>query len=292
MSTDGQYSTLYAMTMSEGRDHLILTIDTKDPIEIGAFVGQFTSVASQYEKFIREIHPDLNEESQVFVSEVKEGSIIAILIPAIGSGLFFAGKAIEHMDKILIVDEFVRRYGGKLASYFGKGGREREATKGDLRDFHNAVAAIANDPNASARLEAAHFEDGIKQIRASFTFSTPQARIAEQEIQSHRLELEHSTSADHERVLMVFTRSDVQSADLHKRSGERATIESISPKPRPLIFASQITEERIRHEIRDEEDDNVFKKGFVVDVNVELRHGMPIAYRITNLHDIIDLPDD
>jgi hypothetical protein len=62
----------YAQLMGEGRDHLILTIDTKDPIEIGDFVGQFTSLAHQYEKYVRERYPDLPEDAEVFVSEVKE----------------------------------------------------------------------------------------------------------------------------------------------------------------------------------------------------------------------------
>jgi hypothetical protein len=37
-------------------------------------------------------------------------------------------------------------------------------------------------------------------------------------------------------------------------------------------------------------DENVFKKGFVVDVNVRSIGGRPIAYAVTNVHQIIDLP--
>jgi len=58
-----------------------------------------------------------------------------------------------------------------------------------------------------------------------------------------------------------------------------------------LIYASDLAEQRITHEIT-EADDNVYKKGLVVDVNVEMRAGKPVAYRVTNFHDIIDLPDD
>jgi hypothetical protein len=41
-----------------------------------------------------------------------------------------------------------------------------------------------------------------------------------------------------------------------------------------------------------EADDNVYKKGFVVDVNVQLVNGKPAAYRVTNVHQVIDLPSD
>jgi len=56
------------------------------------------------------------------------------------------------------------------------------------------------------------------------------------------------------------------------------------------MYGSEVAEGRIKHEIR-EADDNVFKKGFVVDVMVKLRSGKPVAYSVTNVHDVIDLPD-
>jgi hypothetical protein len=57
-----------------------------------------------------------------------------------------------------------------------------------------------------------------------------------------------------------------------------------------LIYASELVEERIKHEIR-EADENVFKKGFVVDVNVRSIGGRPVAYAMTHVHQVIDLPD-
>jgi hypothetical protein len=59
----------------------------------------------------------------------------------------------------------------------------------------------------------------------------------------------------------------------------------------PLVYASDLAEQRIKHEIAEAEN-NVFKKGFIVDVNVQTKGGRPVAYRVTNLHQVIDLPDD
>ena len=59
----------------------------------------------------------------------------------------------------------------------------------------------------------------------------------------------------------------------------------------PLIYASELAEQQIKHEIAEAEE-NVFKKGFVVDVNVEMRAAKPIAYKVTHLHQVFDLPDD
>lgn len=284
----------YSQLMGEFPEHLILTIETKDPIEVGAFVHQFTSLANQYGKYIRESHPDLSDDAEIFVSQVSEGSIIAELVPQhllpVAGILAAGGAAITAMHGSMVLEDFVKRWGARIGRYFRRGGRDITASKSDLRDFHGAMVAIANDPSASAKLEAAYFEDGQKKIRAAFKFTTQEARQAEEEISNHKLELDQSDTADHERALMTFVRPDIRASETGKRSGELALIEAISDKPRPLIYASAMAEQRIKYEMQDR--DNIFKKGFVVDVNVELRRGKPVAYRITNLHQVIDLPED
>jgi hypothetical protein len=89
---------------------------------------------------------------------------------------------------------------------------------------------------------------------------------------------------------MVFVQSNVKDTEVGKRTGERVVVENILDRDLPVIYASELAEQRIKHEIR-EADDNVYKKGFVVDVNVELRNGKPVAYRVTHCHQVVDLPD-
>jgi hypothetical protein len=266
--------------------HIVLNIQTKDPIELSDFVSAFTSIASQYEKFIRSNYPDLSGDANIFVREVRAGSIEADLIPWALQGL---SSVINVIEQIQIIDKFVRTYGGRLTTYIG-GSKEPDATRSDLKDLMGAVSAIANDPNGRATLEAVVFEDGKKKIKAAISFNTKQARQAQVQIEDQRLMLEASASADHKRVLMVFKQSNVKDATMGKRTGERVVIEEISPRELPLIYASDLAEQRIKHEVR-EADDNVYKKGFVVDVNVQIVGGKPAAYRVTNIHQVIDLPD-
>ena len=87
---------------------------------------------------------------------------------------------------------------------------------------------------------------------------------------------------------MTFVQSNIKSAPTEKRTGERVRIEEISESDFPLIYASELAEEKIKHEIR-EADENVYKKGFVVDVFVETRNGRAIAYKVKALHQVIDL---
>lgn len=270
---------------------IILSIRTKNPIELGDFVSEFTSVASQYDKFIREKHPDLSPEARIFVKQIKRGSIIAELLPFAPLAMFGASEVVSSLEQINAVNEFVRTYGSKLKAYFKKGGEVEDASRSDLKDFMGSLAAIANDPDGSASLEAAVFEDGKRKIKAAVKFTSRDATRAVEQIEQQRRKLERKDSADFPRMLMVFRQANVKDSIVGKRTGEWVIVESISDKELPLIYASDLAEQRIKHEIR-EADDNLFKKGFVVDVNVQTRAGRPVGYRVTNLHQVIDLPDD
>jgi hypothetical protein len=67
-------------------------------------------------------------------------------------------------------------------------------------------------------------------------------------------------------------------------------IDEIPDRPLALVYGSELAEERIKHEICDA-DENVYKKRFVVDANVKSLGGRPVAYAVTNLHQVVELPD-
>ena len=266
--------------------HIVLTLDTERPIEIDDFVAAFTSIAGQYRKFVRANYPDIMSETDIYVSEVRPGSIVADLIAWATSTLAPVG---DHLQK-QAVEQFVKYMGSRIGAYFTPGGRDQRANRSDLTDFLGAVQAIANDPNGTSKIEAVIFQDKKKEIVAGIKFTTPEARVAKREIEAHVAEIERRTDADYLRVLMVFVQSNIKESELGKRTGERVVIETISDRDLPIIYASDFAEQRIKHEIR-EADDNVYKKGFVVDVNVELKGGRPAAYRVTHCHQVIDLPE-
>ncbi|WP_147274960.1 hypothetical protein [Ferruginivarius sediminum] len=288
MRRDTNGWTTYSAAMASEPPHIVLNLDLEQPIELSDFVAAFTSLSGQYEQYIRQNYPNLKSESQIYIKQVREGSIEADLVPWI----YMTGAALlQSMDAAIIVEDFVRRYGTRLGFYSKEGGRDPEAKKSDLKDFMDGLSGVAHDPNGKITIQAAEFEDSEKKIRASVRFDTSAARTTMQQIEFHKNELDSSQHVDYPRVLMTFKRSDVGDVELGKRSGERVIIESISEKDLPLIYASDMVEERIKHEIRDTRD-NIYYKGFNVDVNVETRAGRPIAYKVTNLHQIVDLPHD
>ena len=272
--------------MQEQPPQLIVYLDTKRPVEIDNFIGEFVGLKNQYEKFLRQAYPDIALETNFFVKEVHSGSIEVILVSLLATGYSEMVSAASHYA----VEKFVVAIKDKLTRYI-HGKRVEDASKSDLADFNKTVAAIANDPDGKGRIQAAYFEDGERKIREAFVFDTSEARTAEKAIAEHRLELEKKTADAHDRVLMRFVRSSIQMAKTGRRSGELVIIDAISDRPLPIVYASELAEQRIKHEIK-EADENVFKKAFEVGVSVELVNGKPAAYRVMEVYQVIDLPDD
>ncbi|MER0238056.1 hypothetical protein [Fulvimarina sp. MAC8] len=276
--------------MAENPAHLRLKLDTEQPIELSEFVGSFTAIGNQLERYAKERYPDATVEAITYVREVRSGCIEADLSAVIA---FAAGHAVNYIDQIVFLEDFVRRWGSRITGLASRKREDEPKTRADFKDFSNAVKAIATDPAATHSLEAATYEEhGERTVRAAFKFTNSDANAALITIEDRKRELEKTDGASHNRVMMIFTRSDIHDAQLDKRSGERVRIEEISDKDLAIMYSSVLAGERIKHEIR-EAADNVYKKAFVVDVNV--RHnanGKPVLYAVTEFHEIIDLPDD
>ncbi|MBO9403411.1 hypothetical protein [Shimia sp. R9_3] len=264
---------------------LTLTLDNSQPIELGAFVSAFTSLAVDYRKSLE--NKGIDADAEIYITEVRSGSIVADLMPVVATAFPAVVSSVEQIGQAI---DFVNRWADRLNSL--KQGLVPEGlTKSELKTFTDAVQAVANDPNGNQILEAATFEDGKREVKATFKFSSRDALNITKTIDAECKRLEEHSNRDHKRVLMYFTRSDIGDAPVEKRSGERAVISSITEKALPIMYASTLAEHKIKHEIR-EADENIFKKGFSVDVSVEYRGDRPIVYKILAVHQVLELPEE
>lgn len=272
----------YSALMGEQSAFLTLKIDTEQPVELRDFVGAFTSLGNEFERYVRDAYPGTAADPKMFVREVRYGCIEADMITGI------AVAALNHMEQILILEDFVRRWGERFGLLrAGHVPPDQLNTSAELKDWADAAKSIASDPVASHRITAMTFKDGQRKITASFEFKTPEARAALQHIEERRLLLEKPKTEPRSRVLMRFTRTDVHDAAVGKRSGERVVITELDGRDKPVMFASEMVEHEIRSYIR-EDDDNVYKRGFVVDVAAQMSGDRIIAYSVLALHSVLD----
>lgn len=189
--------------------------------------------------------------------------------------------------------EFVERYGGFLKGYKSKNARDPKATITELVEAIDQVAPIASLPGSNIEIAAIEIRNGEHEARAVLKFNTSEAREIRDNASDHLRRLQSTAHATHQRVTMLFVQSNAKpKKSAAKRTGDRVVIDRIWPgRDVPLAYASDLAEQAIKHEIR-EAKDNIYHKGFDVDVIAEMRNGKPITYRVTHLHSVFDLPAD
>lgn len=272
----------YSRLMGEERPFISVNLDLADPMELDDFVGFFAGMSSQFDRYMRAEHPDVAPEARFFVKDVRPGSTIVDIFTG------GVGTIIQMMDGVLIVYAFSQLL-GKLIETYSSGDKKEGATKAELKDLYDVVSLLAKDKDGRATIETVTWEKGALRRRVAFRFSNHEAQKAAEGIERHKAELDAIDRADRERVLMYFRRSDSANVPVGKRSGELVVIEEISEKGLALSYGSNLAEERIKDEIR---NSLIYHRGFIVDVNIQTKGGRPVAYSVTHVHDVIDLPDD
>jgi hypothetical protein len=270
--------------MVDGATIIRVRLETTQPIELSNFISAFAAIGSEYSRFLKQSHPDLGDDAKIYVSEVRQGSIVADLIPVVL-------PILQTMDYALVIDQFMRRIKGVIDAYQLPGARPDGYSKSEIKDVMDGLTAIANDPNGRQDIEHITIEGGQSNIRAAIKFDTQQARAAIGNMREHIRMIEHHEDHTKKMVLMRFFQSNIKDTELQKPSGEQVIIQSIDPRPRPLVYASELAKERIKHETIQSET-NIFKRGFYVDVLVDMAGDRIAAYKITNFHEVIDLPDE
>jgi hypothetical protein len=270
--------------MTEGTPFIQLRINLSDPPDLMDLIGAFAAVGHQFESYAAREYPKMQGQARLLVKEIRQGSIILDLIPHIPA-------LIATMDAVLVVDNFVTRYRALLNAFMGRTANPPPAvSKADAKDYLNAVRLIAKDKNGSATISSAVFKQDSTETHIEFQFTTAQAKVGQQLLEQRIIEHDKSVFEHLENVLMVFWQSNLKESQAGKRTGEVVIIEKASPKPLALVYGTDLARQRIKHET-EEGDHNLYRLGFYIDGYVERFQGKPVAYCVTNVRNIIPLPE-
>ncbi|WP_421855895.1 hypothetical protein [Oricola sp.] len=272
----------YSQLMEESKGYLTVRLDIKKPVEIGDFASLFAGMGGQFDAYLREFHPELRGKAQMYVKEVRKGSIVADIFPNVPD-------LIGYMDNVLIVLGFGALFSKRVRALIS-GQFIDDAKKSDIKEIGDTIKSVSNDSGGQMKIESVTYEDGVWRRNLEIKFDTKEARAAQRTLEEQKNALDQIEHVDYQRVLMTFERSRKSDTDLDK-TGELVVIGEVNEKPKALIYGSELIEQKIKHEIR-EADDNIYKKGFVVDANSRLRDGRIVAYVVTQVHQIVDLPDE
>ena len=234
---------------------LQLHLAPSEPIEISELTGALASLARQYDVFVH------GQESlagigtaRLLVDSVAPGSIDISFVPDLSSAAIFAMPIISDVH---VVSDFAGHLRWLLEKF--QGAEKSNVTVKDCDDAINIVKPTANHGGTQTFNV---FNGPI--IQHIISIDAPSARRITEDAVREKAHLQ-STEAERKNISMVWKRLDRDRAKSKGSTPDKALIEEIDPKPRPVFFQdvlSYLKDEMIKNE------ENPYQKVYFVDVDV------------------------
>jgi len=245
------------------------------------------ALGAQYERFVRREHPKAQaHETDLLVRKISEGSIVIELWGAMQ-------PVLQSMDNILLFKKFVDFLSIQIGALSVGSGSLESATTKELKDFVHTARMIAGDIGNSAEVLAMKYDSVTKErsVAARILIKGKQADKIIENAEAQIREISDEEPNRHNGVLMRLYQTNIGDATPDRASGEKGIIENIDPRPRRLIYASELAGRRIKG-AWSEPGDSPYKIGFTVDVDVQMVNERPRAYRILDVHDVFPLDEE
>jgi len=288
-------------TESMSTARIQIRLDTTQPVELVELALSFQAIAFEYRKFLSErmrekgARPD-DSDVKLYITSLESGSILAEL----GSAWNILGQFFSVMDYVNIFVDFTKNIKGTIEYFRGiaRAGsadpKDVKYSKGECERISDVLRVIADSKTGSLGINVIEYEQSAKDAKSHLRikFSSDEAFEARKGALLARKALEVTGDADHKNVLMYFYQTNIDDPKADGRTGDKAIIKSVWPKPLSVYFISELDQQKIRNVIHDSHL-NPLKASYRVDVNVETdRNDVPRFYRVMNVHEVIPGDDD
>lgn len=254
-----------------------LHIEPDQPIELTDMLKALAAIGHQFEAYAVAEGLAPAKDARLLISSVKPGSIDIGLLPDFTTLGSLMAPAMVYSKPVL---GFVGAVKGLLDKFKKKG--EEGLTAKDCSDAINIVKPIAQ----SGGTQTFNTYNG-KVYQAFFTITAPEAREVMDNALEARAILEAGNSEVAQRVALVWHGMDTGEARTDgKRSPDKAIIEDIDKKDRPVFFQDDFS--HLKKAMIDDQE-NPYKKVYFVDVAISRVAGKVVSYRVIGYHGAEDL---
>ncbi len=260
---------------------LLVHIQHSKPVEISEFTNSLNAVGNLYSSYMKK-HGLTKEatNAKLYVSKIEEGSIDVILQDLV------LGTMIPFFENANTMIEFATFVKGAI-SYFAKGqGEKPDLSIQDCKDLKEVMTITAGDKNGTMEIGAINSADkSLVFVGCAFNFT--ESNSAQNQLAKEIEALRVIAPADNTYTRQLMKIYQMRS-DMSNDKGNKAIIDSIAPKKKVgVVFETDDLKERILNS-----DENPAKKAYLVDVVVQTIDGKLAAYKVTSLHDVIDLEEE
>lgn len=260
---------------------LRICIKNSQPVELLDLTRALTALSDEYRRHIDDLGLSPVEEGQVklFIKEIRSGSIEIDLLDMIP----YAAPALVALgDNFNTVVDFARNLRACLDWFLRKEGDRPQATqeRQRMKNMYSILEPVAKD--RGSQMVVAPVING-KVGNLTINVLSLDSNAAQNEITRETELLREPVKGFHEKVLLRWyqTRNDTSTA-----TGDKAIIEALAERPVKTVFLGESGKARMLNM-----EENFFRRAFLVDVQVDTICGKPALYKITAVHDTVDLPD-
>jgi hypothetical protein len=258
---------------------LQLHLEPSEPIEVSELTGALGALARQYQAFAVENQlAKKPSDARLLVSSVSPGSIDISLYPDLVAYLAALPMLAPLFDKAELISKF-----GKTLKALFELFKKKESEAGDdisVKDCDDAINIVKPIANHGGTQTFNVIKGDI--ILNILTMSASQASEI-LEVATHRKALLQNSDAEtRQRVPMVWKRLDRDATSPEaKSSPDRALIEEIDAKSRPVFFTDEMS--FLKKQMIDDEV-NPYHSVYFVDVSVSRVSGKVVSYRVIGYH--------
>lgn len=261
-----------AMEHGNGKiaDILLIHIEHSKPIEVSDFTKSLTGINGLFSSYAHRTGL-FDVKPKLCVNKIQEGCIDVFLQIMATSALPF----IENLNSICNFVEMMCR----VKSYFMEDkGTEPDISIADCRNIRDTLSIVANDNQGMIDMKSTNLEGGTFN---GCTFNFVEGNTL-QNIMSTRIN-EAEKEEKSEAIKNVLLTICQARSEMDGRKGNRGRIDG--GRELALLFENSDLQERMLNT-----ENNPLKMAFYVDVTILNANGKPAAYKVTKIHDIIDLP--
>jgi hypothetical protein len=254
-----------------GSGKIVVEIKNHYPVELLDLTQSLYSFAKEYEGYAySEFEGADKRGTKLYVKEIRTGSIITELMPHAAGLLPLLSEAntvVGFAKHLKTVIDWLRQPEVE---------EKPSISRTTLTNVNSIVDPVAKDSASQLNIHTEIHNHAPVYITVNSSDANAIQHTARAELDLLRAPI----VGRHNKVVMYWwqTRNDTS------QTGDRAIIESISPKPLKVIFDS----ERIKLNML-KLDDNLFKHAFIVDVDVETIENRPVLYKVVNVYEEIEL---
>lgn len=267
-------------------------LDVHAPIDLDQMADAFKGVSYLYAAHIKKSNPDVlnsidDRALSLYVDSIENNCVLAQLAafaaPFLGPIEVAKNLADFASTTKMAIDWFAiyRKAGG-----IGETGAP--FNRNDARAIADLTRLAAENKDGALGLEVVEYKATKTTSEFKVKFDSQQARSAHLGASQYLTDLAARGSASHKNVVMQFYQINSDEFKEAGRTGDKAIVNSIFPKPLPVFFSAEIDRHNLESIVRDQ-DTNPLQLNFLTDVFVESGvQGKPLAYRVMSLHGLME----